>query len=227
MGPVRRGRLCLHGAGDPAGSDCPAERLVSQSVRLLYYESNSALWNRWTAGGMQGPSRSDDRRSENPDEAAAQIGELVLRIARHLRANSARRLAPFGLTDGDARALRIIGRARSPLRMSEIAQRSRIVPRSATTIVERLEAKGLVVREIDPADRRSILVCMTDAGSRLFLEIGRARDDAATELFGRLKPAERAELLDLLARIDSADDAGSAVSHEHLPAASPKRERRR
>src|ERR1700728_4901298 len=88
------------------------------------------------------------------DEVATQLGELVSRISRRLRRGSTTRLAPFGLSDGQARALRIIGRAPSPLRMSDIAKRIEVVPRSATTVIEGLEAKGLVFRQIDPEDRR-------------------------------------------------------------------------
>jgi DNA-binding MarR family transcriptional regulator len=139
------------------------------------------------------------------DELATQIGESVARLSRRLRAGSARLLAPFGLTDAQARALRMVGRNRVPLRMSEIARRIQIVPRSATTIIEGLEAKGLVVREIDPEDRRSTLVRMTETGTRLYSEIGRARDTAAVELFSRLPPTDQAALRALLGTVEATD----------------------
>ena len=160
------------------------------------------------------------------DELATQIGESIARLSRRLRAGSARLLAPFGLTDAQARALRMVGRNRVPLRMSEIARRIQIVPRSATTIIEGLEAKGLVHREIDPADRRSTLVRMTDTGARLYSEIGRARDTAAVELFGRLPPTDRAALRALLGTVEANDeqlDAGAIVG----PAGKPTKARRR
>ena len=102
----------------------------------------------------------------------------------------------------------MVGRARSPLRMSEIARRIQIVPRSATTIIEGLESKGLVVREIDPEDRRSILVRMTGAGTRLYIEIGRARDKAAVELFGNLEYEDQQVLLALLSAAERAGESG-------------------
>jgi DNA-binding MarR family transcriptional regulator len=151
---------------------------------------------------------ADEGSSARRDEIASQIGETVARISRRLRADSARRLAPFGHTDGQARALRMVGRARSPLRMSEIARRIQIVPRSATTIIEGLESKGLVVREIDPDDRRSILVRMTGAGTRLYIEIGRARDKAAVELFGNLEYEDQEVLLALLSAAERAGESG-------------------
>jgi DNA-binding MarR family transcriptional regulator len=152
-----------------------------------------------------GTKDTDNERRDASDELAAQLGELVSVLSRRLRRSSKGRLVPFGLTDGQARVLRILGRAPSPLRMSEIARRIEIVPRSATTVVEGLEEKGLVSREIDLEDRRSILVRPTAAGSRLLDELRRARADAAVALFGDLAPVDRLTLFGLLSQIDPTD----------------------
>ena len=135
---------------------------------------------------------------------AAQLGELVRRLSRRLKQNSSRRLGLFGLTDGQARVLRLVARSGSPLRMSEIAHRIEVVPHSATTVIASLEAKGLVVREIDFEDRRSILVRLTEPGRHLVTALGRDRDAAAVELFGRLPRADRLELLQRLALLVAA-----------------------
>jgi DNA-binding MarR family transcriptional regulator len=161
------------------------------------------------------------------EETHAQIGELVGHLARRLRRSSARRLELLGLTYGQARALRLIARAGSPLRMSEIARRIEVVPRSATTVVAGLEGKGLVRRDSDKKDRRSVLVCLTGAGEQLLVEVGRDRDTAADELFGRLSQQDRAQLFRLLSAVaaaeeaapDGADGAGtSGALPEGLPA---------
>jgi DNA-binding MarR family transcriptional regulator len=173
---------------------------------------------------MTDSAAPDHRPGIGIDEAATQIGETLARISRRLRRISAQHLAPFGLTDGQARALRMVGRARSPLCMSEIARRIEVVPRSATTLIEGLEAKGFVVREIDTLDRRSILVRLTVAGAQLYQEIGRARDKAAVELFSHLEHADQLALLRLLDSVKTTghperaplrpDRAGSATNEE-------------
>jgi DNA-binding MarR family transcriptional regulator len=132
------------------------------------------------------------------EELSAQLGETIVRIARRLRRSSTRSLEPFGLSDSEARVLRLIARSDSPLRMSEIAKKIEVVPRSATTVVAGLEAKGLANREIAVEDRRSILVRPTKAGLRLVADLGRARAEAAVALFGRLDPTDRVELLRIL-----------------------------
>jgi DNA-binding MarR family transcriptional regulator len=166
---------------------------------------------------MQTPD--EDRESTADEEMAAQLSELVRRLSRRLRQGSTRRLELFGLSDGQARVLRLVARSGSPPRMSDIAHRIEVVPRSATTVVACLESKGLVVREIDLEDRRSVLVRLTDAGRRLVAEMSRDRDAVALELFGRLPPAERALLLERLARLVPAEP-GPTESGRDAPATS-------
>ena len=132
-----------------------------------------------------------------------QLADAVQQVARRLRHGARHRLAPLGLTPGQGRALSVLERAGGPLRMAELAAALRIVPRSATGVVEGLEELGLVRRDTDPADRRSVLVSLTEAGRGTLEELAEARSQTAEELFGSLEPAEQRRLLDLLSRLDT------------------------
>jgi len=143
------------------------------------------------------------------EELAGVLVELVGRLSRRLRRGARSWLAPFGLSDGQARVLRMIGRADGPLRMSDLARRVEIVPRSATTVVEALEAKGLVVRDMDPEDRRSILVRPTEAGAKILAELARARDEAAVALLAQLTRSDRLQLARLLRVLVRAEDGNT------------------
>ncbi|WUN35912.1 MarR family transcriptional regulator [Kitasatospora sp. NBC_00315] len=70
---------------------------------------------------------------------------------------------------------------------------------NVTGIVDRLETRGLVRREADPADRRVKNVLLTAEGEAA---VRRIRAEMATGLPGleRLDPYERRALLDLLDR---------------------------
>lgn len=131
-----------------------------------------------------------------------QLADAVQQLARRLRHGARHRLAPLGLTPGQGRALSTLDRAGGPLRMAELAEALRVVPRSATGVVEGLEELGLVRRETDPADRRSVLVSLTGAGRGTLDELAEARRQTAEELFGALEPADQRRLLALLARLD-------------------------
>ncbi len=131
----------------------------------------------------------------------AQLAELLACTSWRLRRASRRELEPLGLTFGQARVLRLLARAGAPLRIGELAGRLEVVPRSATSMVDALEAAGLVDRTPDPLDRRSILVGLTDAGDDLLARLGRARRESAESLFARLDRPQAEQLRDLLAAL--------------------------
>ena len=130
------------------------------------------------------------------------LPELFLQISKRIRRNQATRLAPLGLTPAQSRALRIIGRAEEPLRMSALADHLGIVPRSATTVVDALVDADLVTRAPDPANRRSTLVVPTEAGRHTLSLMSQARREAAAETFAPLADEQRETLRTLLAALD-------------------------
>src|SRR5580700_3948084 len=136
-------------------------------------------------------------------EDAGQLADLLHRLTRRLRRSQAERLAPLGLTPAQERALRIISRSDEPLRMTELADRLGIVPRSLTTVVDALEEAGLVRREIDPRNRRAILLHLTDEGAAVRDGLREARRRAAEDLFAPLSADDRKTLAGLLARLDA------------------------
>ncbi|MFI6676273.1 MarR family winged helix-turn-helix transcriptional regulator [Kribbella sp. NPDC050470] len=133
-----------------------------------------------------------------PDDTAEQIAALLEGIVRRQR----RALKQdVDVTHGQFRLLRTLDHAGQPLRPSELANQLGIVPRSATTVVDDLEAAGLVARRPDPADRRATLVALTPAGTKVLTTIRRQRRDAMVSLIERLTPTEQSTLLHLLTRL--------------------------
>ena len=141
------------------------------------------------------------------DVAEIDLPELFLRTSKRIRRNQMARLAPLGLTPAQSRALRIIGQDPGPPRMSALADRLGIVPRSATTVVDALVSAGLVTRAPDPANRRATLVSPTEEGRRTLSRMWQARRDAAAETFAALTPAQRETLRELLAALEPGDPA--------------------
>jgi DNA-binding MarR family transcriptional regulator len=87
------------------------------------------------------------------------------------------------------------------MRLSELSDRLQIAPRTATEVVDALQGRGLVRRRADPADRRATLVEVTERGADILAEIRAARGTEAGRIFGRLSPADRAELARILGRL--------------------------
>ena len=95
------------------------------------------------------------------------------------------------------RALRML-RRHGVMRLSELSDRLRIAPRSATEVVDALEKRGLVERRPDPGDRRATLVEVTDDGSSVLDAI---RGSEAERVFGRLSPTDRSHLARILRKL--------------------------
>ena len=72
---------------------------------------------------------------------------------------------------------------------------------NATQMVDRLQSEGLVSRVRNPADRRSVLVELTEAGSRRLREGQACLEEMAKELLEPLTPAERENTLVVLEKI--------------------------
>ena len=124
-----------------------------------------------------------------------ETGALVLALHRatHATLDSLQaRLADLGLTPSEVNVLANLadGRARS---IGELAADTATKPTTLTSVLDRLVRRGYVVRQLDPADRRSFLVSLTDGG--------RQAADAARAAMGDLERA-------VLATITSADLAG-------------------
>lgn len=144
------------------------------------------------------------RLAQAPDyEDPVQLADQLHRLTQRLRRAQAERLAPLGLTPAQERALRLITRGDEPPRMTELADRLGIVPRSLTTVVDALEEAGLVRREIDPRNRRAILLRLTDQGAAVRDGLREARRRAAEDLFAPLSADDRTTLAGLLARLDA------------------------
>jgi DNA-binding MarR family transcriptional regulator len=82
-----------------------------------------------------------------------------------------------------------------PLPMSRLAEALDISVASITGVVDRMEARGLVARRRDAADRRVILVEPAEGGRRLFADIDARRRKGLGKLLEKLSDAELTGLL--------------------------------
>jgi DNA-binding MarR family transcriptional regulator len=109
----------------------------------------------------------------------------------------------------------MVASAGRPLRMADIAAGLEVVPRSVTTMVDGVEAAGLIVRSSDPEDRRSVLVSLTPRGHALLGRLERARRASAEEVFGSLAGPERSDLARLLGALCRHDGCSSCAGPPH------------
>lgn len=128
------------------------------------------------------------------------LSDAFRSVARLLRQTSLESLAHWDVTPSQARALRVLTH-HDMMRPSELSDRLHIAPRSATEVVDGLEAKGLVERRPDPQDRRATLVAVTEHGITVGKAIREASGTEAERVFDKLSATDRAHLARILRRL--------------------------
>ena len=104
---------------------------------------------------------ADDCRDNVPGCA---LTLLLLDAARAVEARAEGALGEIGLSLAKLGALRHLVLATEPLTLSQLAERHCCGKSNVTQLVDRLEGDGLVARESDPEDRRTIRAMVTQAG---------------------------------------------------------------
>jgi DNA-binding MarR family transcriptional regulator len=97
--------------------------------------------------------------------------------------------------------IRILKRlSRQSMSVKELAHAATIDAPAATVAVNDLEDRGLVVREIDPANRRCKIVSLTEQGHAVVRKID-AIEDPAPDVFAALGDAELKQLQEILRKL--------------------------
>jgi DNA-binding MarR family transcriptional regulator len=149
--------------------------------------------------GWTSPDDSTARRAVGTTELAARLAGLSTVLQRHL----SRVDAGEGLTRArlSALALLVLG---GPHTLGELAAAEHVRPPTMTRLIHAMEADGLVERERNPDDGRSVVLRATPLGVEQ-LEQGRARQIAPlAEAMSDLDRSERLQLedaADLLGRL--------------------------
>src|SRR5215211_6433656 len=131
----------------------------------------------------------DEHRSR-PGLLLALLGQEAMRRLR--AAHTAHNLRP--------RQFQILGllHDHGALAQRELIQAMDVDPSILVTLLNPLEADGLVTRERDPSDRRRHLVTLTRAGERHLASASRAQKETEDALFASLDHGQREQLRGLL-----------------------------
>ncbi len=142
---------------------------------------------------MSVAGNSDARR-------AVPLGDLVGRVAHRLTHEVELALAPGGLNLDQWRVLDLLADGGGHP-MTEIADHAMVPAPTLTKIVDRLTDSALVYRRADQADRRRVLVLLSEHGHAVHGENAPLVTAAESRVAGALDAAERAQLRLLLRRL--------------------------
>ncbi|MCQ9179258.1 MarR family winged helix-turn-helix transcriptional regulator [Streptomyces sp. IBSBF 2953] len=125
------------------------------------------------------------------------LTEAVTRLRRALRASIRTDYPWETLPMAQVELLQVLGE-HSPARISDLATRQRLAPSTVSGLIGQMINAGLVVREIDPADRRASVVTLTDTGREQLAAWTAAHERRLDAALTALDDTERAAVADAL-----------------------------
>ncbi|HLO76109.1 MAG TPA: MarR family transcriptional regulator [Magnetospirillum sp.] len=141
-------------------------------------------------------------RREMPelDCSVMEIPGRMKRLTGHLEREIQRPFTGLGLPPGGFDVLATLRRCGPPYRLSpnDLLAWMMVTSGTMTNRVDQLERLGLVAREPNPDDRRSVLVALTPQGHAVVDKALRLHVDNERRLLSPLSPEQRAQLADLL-----------------------------
>jgi DNA-binding MarR family transcriptional regulator len=147
--------------------------------------------------GAAGPD--DEQRAEEwpPAPLADRLGFLLKHAQLELAEHSEPALEPFGIGGRELAVLSVLAGGES-LSQHQAAQRLAIDRTTMVTLLDGLEAKGLVERHPHPSDRRRNVVELTPDGRRVLDKATRATREAERRFLARLGDVEGERLREAL-----------------------------
>ncbi len=145
---------------------------------------------------MKATPASTAKPAASHGEVASRLRSSVNRLQRRLRQESL-----GGLSPAQASALGSARRLGAPT-LGELAAIEQVQPPSMTRIVANLADAGMVTREVDPSDRRSVRVRVTPEGELALERMRTVKDAFLVRRLGELGPDEQRQAAELVALLE-------------------------
>ena len=144
--------------------------------------------------------RQVERKPEPAGQPTGRVGQLLFVAQQAAQVLAAERLEPLGLSPRAWGVLSTLTES-GPLTQIELATTMSIDRTAMVYLLDELEERSLVERVRHPQDRRAFLIHLTTAGQDLQRRAAAALAGAADTLLTPLDPAERDQLVTLLAKV--------------------------
>jgi len=118
-----------------------------------------------------------------------EVGRGLHSNAIHLLRDVRTEDSAMGIGPAQASALSVVVFG-GPLSLNELAEAEHVMPPTMSRVVEALVRKGLVGREANRDDRRSIIISSTDKGTKLIYEGRSRREKRLIKLLSQLDAEE-------------------------------------
>ena len=138
-----------------------------------------------------------------PDDLVGNALDFIMLLSDKLRQASYSFEANCNLSSQELMVLSILIK-HGPLMVKDVASRlTGVSPSTLTRILDRLEANSMIVRTLNPRDRRSFRITLTDSGNHLVNQYHGVLESLARAMLNPLSPAERMIYVELQNRIEA------------------------
>lgn len=151
---------------------------------------------------------------ETHDEVLVAIRQIIRATDLHSKKLSKN----FGLTSPQLLLMRTI-QSDENVTIRRLSEKTNMSQATATTILDRLESRGLVVRIRNQQDKRKVHALLTDSGHKMLAEAPGMVQHGFLEKFQALQPWEQSLILSSLQRVSAMMNA-PALTSERLDSAS-------
>ncbi|MBL6275201.1 MarR family transcriptional regulator [Micromonospora fiedleri] len=128
------------------------------------------------------------------EETLAELGAALGDLHRVLRRTASQRTGRVALPDAQVEVLRLVQR-QPGISVREAAERLGTAPNTVSTLVGELTSAGLLSRERDPGDRRTVRLELTDAARDRTAAYGQHRSELLAAALAQLDAEDRERLL--------------------------------
>ena len=139
---------------------------------------------------------------ESHTDLVTELFGVIGRFRRQLRRSVGRGFESAQLTESQAEVLRLVG-LRPGISVSAAAAELGLVANTASTLVSKLAADGLLIREVDATDRRVGRLRLSEPAQQMVDSSRAARRAALSEVLDKLDNGQLAALADGLDVIDT------------------------
>lgn len=129
------------------------------------------------------------------------LGLLVRQVRDNLWARMEDELAKAGHDLTFSQYVTIKKLADGIASVTDLARAAELNPGAMTRLLDKLEAKGLILRVDDPADRRALHIHLTEAGTAIWRDIYECGARVRQRALSGMSDAEREQLMHLLEQV--------------------------
>jgi MarR family transcriptional regulator, 2-MHQ and catechol-resistance regulon repressor len=139
---------------------------------------------------------NEDTKKNQQQELVYAITDIYKLLSKMMLKSAAKE----NLTIQQASVLRILAK-KGPIQMNLLCQELSVTPPNITSLIDRLEKKGLVKRTEDKKDRRKTEIQLTTNGKELYETVTESYKGYIQESFSALTPEEQDRLSQILGKL--------------------------